>query len=73
MKYTTPQIIAMMLDWKSWREDEGYLTNGRVKMFYGIRAYECVDFYPKVLWDCNALSYFLTRPFWWYLNRKVRS
>lgn len=70
-KYTTLQMIAMMLNWRSWyRQKPGYITNGHVRMLYG-----SVAWHPKnacALWESNNFTFLLTRPFWFYLNYKLR-
>ena len=83
MKYTTLQIIRMMFDWRSWRvsECQRFLCNDAICMLrgYGLTAWNCCagvfwakPFNRSVAWDVGFYSYIITRPFWWYLNHKVK-
>ena len=75
MRYSTLEIIGMMLDWRSWRRDGDLICNGRVKLLsgYGLTAWLDQDGPFARSWEANLLTWAITRPFWWILERKMRS
>lgn len=80
MKISTLELIRMMWRWEEWRHfDRLCITNGevfmvaefgltvtRVKRLNGLLV-PTVD----VVWECNLLTYFITRPFFYRLVRKL--
>lgn len=72
MKISTLELIRMMWRWEEWWYINGFLiSNGDVIMsaLFGLSAYDGGKWGPA--WTCNTFTYYLTRPFFYRLVRKL--
>lgn len=78
MKISTLELIRMMWRWEEWRHlDTYFISNGKTVMIteFGMTAWnpgEGETFTSgERIWACNLLTYFITRPFFYRLVRKL--
>lgn len=76
-KYTTLEIIVMMLDWKSWMINRSVrgsrvFRNGVIELWGNATvAFDHDRSQVTEVWTPNVLTWCITRPFWWYLKKKM--